>query len=356
MIEWVLARLAADAVSSKQSVGHTTCERAKNAKIAKQCQTAGFGRFVAFLAVFGNLLDCLDGDDDHGGCDLVDPEQLRGVDLNPKIVPAGSEPGKVDEGFEGLGANASQRFAASAHRQRDRAGPDLAAAPDRCRDCARAPAPLAARARPAPGTTSTITVTSCGLTSRTEESIRPTVTTSRTLLPRAGDGHRLGRRIGQLLHAGSRAPQSRPSPAPRSPGPTTKPGAGSPSIGATTGTTRRAFSPARCPACRERPARPRRRTASALLRSGCGTAAIRAAPAAGRPPPRPLQASRRLSSADDPRSRTSTLSGGSPTTSSCVGILRNSSGTRRMRSTTCSPATVSHSRLAQASATNFRPR
>jgi hypothetical protein len=63
----------------------------------------------------------------------------------------------------------------------------------------------------------------------------------------------------------------------------------------------------------------------------------------------------RLSSADDPRSRTSTVSGALPTISSASGMLRNSSGTRRLRSTWCSPATVSHRRIDSASASTFSP-
>ena len=54
------------------------------------------------------------------------------------------------------------------------------------------------------------------------------------------DRHRLGRRLRELPQRGSRARRPRPSPDRTSRVPTTKPGAGSPSIAGTTGTVRRA--------------------------------------------------------------------------------------------------------------------
>ena len=66
--------------------------------------------------------------------------------------------------------------------------------------------------------------------------------------------------------------------------------------------------------------------------------------------------SRRLSCAAEPRTRTSTDSGRSPTISRFGGRLRTASGTRRLRSTTCSPATVNQRTLARMIASTLRPR
>ena len=63
----------------------------------------------------------------------------------------------------------------------------------------------------------------------------------------------------------------------------------------------------------------------------------------------------RLSAPDDPRRRTSTVSGGLPTSSSPAGRFWNSTGARITRSTTRSPATTSHSMIATSVDRNFRP-
>ena len=45
----------------------------------------------------------------------ADPEVLRGIHLDPKIVPARSEAGKVHEGIDGIRPQADQRVLAAAH-------------------------------------------------------------------------------------------------------------------------------------------------------------------------------------------------------------------------------------------------
>ena len=137
--------------------------------------------------------------------------------------------------------------------------------------------------------------------------------------------------------------------------PTTKPGAGSPSIAGTTGTLRRAdFSSSSASVAGT--------TCDTSTPNGARTSSVRMWKR--REPDRAVLRSRtatispdcrRLSTADDPRTRTSTVSGVFPTISSASGMLRNSSGTRRLRSTTCSPATVSHSSDASAMREDLQP-
>ncbi len=59
---------------------------------------------------------------------------------------------------------------------------------------------------------------------------------------------------------------------------------------------------------------------------------------------------------EEPRSRTSTVSGGLPTSSRPFGRFWNSTGARMTRSTTRSPATTSHSNAAMQMERNFSPR
>ena len=63
----------------------------------------------------------------------------------------------------------------------------------------------------------------------------------------------------------------------------------------------------------------------------------------------------RLRAPLEPRTRTSTVSGGLPTISSPAGRFWNSTGTRSTRSTTRSPDTTSHSSPAMQIDSNFRP-
>src|SRR5688500_12875245 len=69
--------------------------------------------FRAFLAPLA-LLDRFDGD--VHGCrrNGLDAELLRWVDLDAKIVLAGSEAGKVHERVDRVGLHAGQRLAAAA--------------------------------------------------------------------------------------------------------------------------------------------------------------------------------------------------------------------------------------------------
>lgn len=66
-------------------------------------------------------------------------------------------------------------------------------------------------------------------------------------------------------------------------------------------------------------------------------------------------ASMRLTCPDAPRTRTSTVPGGSPTISMPSGTFWNSSGTRTLRSTTWSRETVNHSNVASTTETSLRP-
>ena len=64
----------------------------------------------------------------------------------------------------------------------------------------------------------------------------------------------------------------------------------------------------------------------------------------------------RLSAPDEPRRRTSIVSGASPTISRPAGRFWNSTGARITRSTTRSPAMISHSMVATSVDRNFSPR
>src|SRR5918993_123047 len=57
----------------------------------------------------------LDGYLDNGGLGGAHTEALRGVELDPKIVLSGSEPGKIDERIDRGGAHRIQRFTLSTH-------------------------------------------------------------------------------------------------------------------------------------------------------------------------------------------------------------------------------------------------
>src|SRR5918993_4417424 len=57
----------------------------------------------------------LDRDLDDGGCGRADAEVLRRVELDSQIVRAGSKPGKIDEGIDGLGPHLLDCFATATH-------------------------------------------------------------------------------------------------------------------------------------------------------------------------------------------------------------------------------------------------
>src|ERR687896_757716 len=61
------------------------------------------------------LLDGPDGDVYDLGSNPVDPEVLRRVELDPKIVPAGSKTGKIDKRVNRLGAYAGEGLTTAAH-------------------------------------------------------------------------------------------------------------------------------------------------------------------------------------------------------------------------------------------------
>ena len=167
--------------------------------------------------------------------------------------------------------------------------------------------------------------------------------------------HRLGRRSGQLLQRGFRARRPRPSADRPSPCRSTKPGAGSPSIAGTTGTVRRA---GLLEIERERAGHDLRDIDAERRAHFVGAQMEQARP--GRAP-REIEHRHDLARLEPAEQRGRSAQphvhrvGGSPTISSSSGMLRNSSGTRRLRSTTCSPATISHSSAASATASDLQP-
>ena len=234
-----------------------------------------------------------------------------------------------------------------------RARPAPACPPPRFRQ--RTGTPVSSRSTGA-GRTSTMTVALCGVSSRTAASATPTVTTSRTRsrLPAMSPARSS---LGELAHAALGPDDLDRRRLGRHAGRSTNPGAGSP-----------------CDDRHDRHDAGRRllelerhrrrhdlRDLDAERRPHFVVAQVeqpraRAAPVARSSTATISPGSSRLSSADEPRSRTSTVAGGSPTISSCGGMFRNSSGTRMLRSTTCSPATVSQSSVASAIASIFSPR
>ena len=125
------------------------------------------------------------------------------------------------------------------------------------------------------------------------------------------------------------------------------PGAGSPSITGCTGTTlvpdgsKRDADGAR----RDLFDRDAERRAD-LGRRDAGTACARARTNSRSSTATTSPSARWLNALDAPRTRTSTCAGGLSTTTRSAGMFWSSSGTRRVRSTTGSPATVSQSSTA----------
>jgi hypothetical protein len=76
MVEGVVARTTANAVSAEQSMGHESIREWPRVAVS------------------------LDGYVDHSWIDGADPEALGLVDLDVEIVPARTEPGKVHEGVD----------------------------------------------------------------------------------------------------------------------------------------------------------------------------------------------------------------------------------------------------------------